>query len=141
MSTRVPASGEATASGTPIGRDEARHLVDEAIAMSGAEHTTVVLETSNESLTRFANNEIHQNVTAVRRRLTIRAMVGERVGWATTDRVDSSGLRQVADRALALARLSPADPEAPSPAPPFETAVLPVFVDATAACTPEARAD
>jgi predicted Zn-dependent protease len=136
-----PHAAATTREAAPIAADEARHLLEEALAMSQAEHTTVTLDARHESLTRFANNAIHQNVTSAQRVLTVRAMSGARVGLASTNRVDSSGLRQVADRALALARLSPEDPEAPPPAGPAEIAPLPGFSEATARCTPEARAD
>src|SRR5438093_986443 len=47
---------------------------------------------------------------------------------------------QGADRALALARLSPEDDRMPTLAPPAEPKALAGFVPATAACTPEERA-
>jgi predicted Zn-dependent protease len=114
--------------------------VSEALAMSAADRTSVVLEARDESLTRFANNEIHQNVTSRRHTLTLQAIVGRRRGIASTTRVDSSALRQVADRALALARLSPEDEGLPPPPAPAEAPALATFVAATAACTPEERA-
>ena len=127
--------------GPPLSREEAEHLLREAIAQSPAEHTEAVVAARRESLTRFANNEIHQNVTALNHTLTLRVRVGRRSGTASTNRFDSSGLRQVADRALAIARLSPEDPDLPDLAPPATYAPLEAFVAATAASTPEARAD
>jgi len=125
----------------PFSREEARGLLDEALAMSAAEQTVAVLEACDESLTRFANNEIHQNVTSRRHTLTVQARVGRRSGTASTDRLDSSALRQVADRALAMARLSPEDEGLPEPAPAAGIPSLEGFVPATAACAPEARAE
>ena len=146
MTTSV---SEATgAGGPPFSRDEARGLLNEVLATSAAERTLAVLEAHDESLTRFANNEIHQNVTSRGHTLTVQAVVGRRSGTASTDRLDASALRQVADRALALARLSPEDEGLPGPAPssdPVRAAAAEpgggaAFVLATAACTPEARA-
>ena len=134
----------ASAGRPPFSRDEARGLLNEALGMSAAERTVAVLEARDESLTRFANNEIHQNVTSRRPTLTVQAVVGRRSGIASTDRLDSSALRQVADRALALARLSPEDEGLPGPAPLSESPSDPPgfagFVPATAACSPEERA-
>ncbi len=124
----------------PLSREEARGLLAEALAMSAAERTVAVLEAQDESLTRFANNGIHQNVTSRRHTLTVQARVGRRSGTASTGRLDSSALRQVADRALAMARLSPEDDRLPEPAPPAAPPALDGFVAATAGCTPEARA-
>ncbi len=135
------ASAAPAVEGVPISRDEARLLLEEALGMSGAEHTEAVLEVKRESLTRFANNEIHQNVTAHNHTLTLRALAGRRAGIASTNRLDSSALRQVADRALALARLSPEDPELPEPGPAVEVPTLEAFAPATAASTPEERVE
>jgi predicted Zn-dependent protease len=137
-----PETGRGTAAdASPIDHDEARALLAEAVASSGAEHTTVLLEAHDASLTRFANNEIHQNVASTQRTLTVRAMEGLRVGWASTNRVDAAGLREVTDRARNLARLSPEDPEAPGPAGPQAYEPISGHVDATARCTPEERAE
>lgn len=138
-----PTGAEPVLAGVPpLSRDEARGLLDEALGMSAAEQTLAVLESRDESLTRFANNEIHQNVSSRRHTLTVQAMVGRRSGTASTDRLDSSALRQVADRALALARLSPEDAGLPGPGAPSDPPAAPIdrFVPATAACTPEERA-
>jgi len=124
----------------PLSSDEARGILSEALSMSAAERTVAVLESRDESLTRFANNEIHQNVTACRHLLTVHAIAGRRSGTASTGRLDSSALRQVADRALAIARLSPEDEGLPEPTPPMEVPSIGGFVPATAACTPEDRA-
>lgn len=137
----APATDPALAGRPPLSREEAQGLLSEALAMSAAEHAIAVLEAKDESLTRFANNEIHQNVFARRHTLTLQAIEGRRSGIASTDRLDSSALRQVADRALAMARLSPEDPSLPGLSPVAEPPPLPSFVAATAACTPEARAE
>jgi len=144
VTTSVP---EATDAGRPpFSLDEARAVLNEVLAASQAERTLAVLEARDESLTRFANNEIHQNVTSRGHRLTVQAVVGRRSGTASTERLDAGGLRQVADRALALARLSPEDKGLPEPAPPPDPVRASAveaggtFVPATAACTPEARA-
>jgi predicted Zn-dependent protease len=136
---RAAAAGPETA-GAPLSREEAGHLLREAIGQSAAEQTEALIEARHESLTRFANNEIHQNVTSVNHTLTLRARVGRRTGTASTNRLDSSGLRQVADRALAIARLSPEDPGLPDLAPSATVPALDAFDAATAASTPEERA-
>jgi predicted Zn-dependent protease len=137
----APVSAKAPAGSAPLSRDEARGLLNEALGMSAADRTSVILEARDESLTRFANNEIHQNVSSRQHTLTLEAIVGRRRGSASTSRLDSSALRQVADRALALARLAPEDEGLPPAAAPTEAPPLAGFVAATAACTPEERAE
>ncbi len=131
---------ETAAAAVTLSSEEAGHLLREAIGQSAAEQTEALIEARRESLTRFANNEIHQNVTSTNHTLTLRVRVGRRTGSASTNRLDSSGLRQVADRALAIARLSPEDPGLPDLAPPAPIPALDAFVPATAASTPEERA-
>jgi predicted Zn-dependent protease len=116
-------------------------LLAEALSMSEAEHAEALLQSRTESLTRFANNEIHQNVTARNHTLTLRVIIGRRSGRATTNRLDPSAVRQLADRAIMLARLSPEDPDLPEPGEPAEYRSLEAFVPATAASTPEQRAE
>jgi len=65
--TRAPESA-----GAPLAREEAEHLLREAIGQSAAGETEALIEARRESLTRFANNEIHQNVTSSNHTLTLR---------------------------------------------------------------------
>jgi predicted Zn-dependent protease len=123
-----------------LGHDEARHLLDEVLAGSRAEHTEVVLDSRAEALTRFANNAIHQNVASSDHRVTVRAIEGKRQGIAATNRLDSSALREAADQALAMARLSPEDPELPPLGAAETYGELDAWVQATAGFTPEQRA-
>ncbi len=138
---RSPLAEAGVAEGAPISLEEARGLLRETLGMAEADFAEAILEASDMSLTRFANNEIHQNVTALDHTLTLRVAVGRRLGVASTHRLDSSALRQLADRALAMARLSPEDPDLPEPATPAIYEPLAAFVAETAASTPEARAE
>ena len=49
----------------------------------------MLLEASELALTRFANNQVHQNVAQGARTLTVRARTGQRVGSARTARLDA----------------------------------------------------
>ena len=138
---RAPLETARGADGPPLTADEARGVLKECLGMAEADHADAILEAQESSLTRFANNEIHQNVTARDHALTLRVIVGRRAGVASTHRLDSSALSQLADRALAIARLSPEDPDLPEAAPPAEVPALDAFAPETAASTPESRAE
>ena len=138
---RAPLEAARGAEGPPLTADEARGVLQECLGMAEADQAEAILEAQESSLTRFANNEIHQNVTARDHALTLRVIVGRRAGLASTHRLDSSALSQLADRALAIARLSPEDPDLPETAPPAEAPALDAFAPATAASTPESRAE
>ena len=138
---RAPLEAARGVEGPPLSADEARGILSESLGMAEADRADAILEAQDHSLTRFANNEIHQNVTARDHALTLRVVVGRRTGVATTHRLDSSALRQLADRALAIARVSPEDPDLPEPAALVAIPPLAAFETETAASTPEARAD
>ncbi len=138
---RAPLEAARGVEGPPVSPEEARGILRESLGMAEAEHAEAILEAQESSLTRFANNEIHQNVTARDHALTLRVIVGRRAGVASTHRLDSSALRQLADRALAIARLSPEDTDLPLLAPPGAVPPLEAFEAETAGSTPESRAE
>ena len=47
-----------------LGKDRMREIADRILETSGADQTEVLLTHNTEGLTRFAANEIHQNVSA-----------------------------------------------------------------------------
>ncbi|QBD79869.1 TldD/PmbA family protein [Ktedonosporobacter rubrisoli] len=117
-----------------------RTLVEKALHYSQAEQTEVVYQGIESSLTRFANNYIHQNVSESNHELRVRAVVGKRIGVATTNQLDDTSLQQVAEKALEIARTQPENPEfhslpAPQPLHPASG-----YSEQTARCSPEERA-
>ncbi|GCE04168.1 TldD/PmbA family protein [Dictyobacter aurantiacus] len=122
--------------------DEAsvRTLLEKVLRYSQAEQTEVVFDATESALTRFATNHIHQNVAESDHELRVRAVVGKRVGVATTNRLDDESLRKVTEQALEIARIQPENPEfhsLPSPAPTLSAAG---YSERTAGFTPEERA-
>ena len=117
-----------------------RALLQKVLGYSQAEQTEVVYLGTDSALTRFANNAIHQNVAESNAELRVRAVVGKRVGVATTNRLDDESLRRVTAQALEIARLQPENPEfhsLPAPQP-----IVPTngYSEHTASFTPEERA-
>ena len=89
----------------PDGRT--RSLLDTALRLSGAEQTEVTVRATDSSLTRFANNQVHQNVAERDLTVSVRAQSGRRYGLASTNDLSDGGLQRVSDRALELARALP----------------------------------
>ncbi len=111
--------------------DEARNWVE--IALRGApEETEVVLTSSRHGLTRLANGGIHQNVETVDTTARVRVALGKQVGVATSNRLDTAGLRALVARAAAIARVSAPNPDFPG---------LPSAPAATSTATPVYTAD
>lgn len=123
-------------------RDQALELCQIALTASRADQTEVLLSASEQALTRYANNVIHQNVAETETAASVRAVVGKRVGVASSTDTSPEGLRQLADSAYQIARLAAADEDFKSlPAPvPYDGPTD--FVDPeTAAFGPEQRAE
>ena len=123
-----------------IGQAELKNLADRAIEMSQAEQTEVVVVAPHSSLTRFANNYIHQNVEQQDLDARVRSVVGKKIGVASSNDTSDAGLKNVVDRALNLARHQRDNTDfqsLPSPQPIQE---VEVYVEATARTGPEERA-
>jgi PmbA protein len=118
-------------------------LLDRALRSSTAEQTEALYLAQDSALTRFATNRIHQNVREHDATLQVRVIDRDRIGVASTNRLDDGGIRDVVERAIAIAERSAPNPRA---------AVLPEpdgrqhdpelgFVAATAEATAERRAE
>jgi len=117
-----------------------RALAHKILGFSTAQQTEVLIYGTESALTRFANNYIHQNVAETGVSISVRAVIGKKIGVAHTNKLDDGSLRQVVETAMAIATVQQEDPDfrsLPEPAP-----ITPVrsFSEATAAATPEQRA-
>lgn len=117
-----------------------REIAGAIISASPAEETEVLAMEQDESLTRFANNCVHQNVTERNVQITVRSVIGTKVGIAVSNDIRPDSLRQLAARAHEVAKLQPDNPEFKGlPGPQAITSVA-AFDSAVAECTPEQRA-
>jgi PmbA protein len=122
---------------------ELRRIIDTVLRLANstaADETEVHVDETADSLTRFANNAIHQNVAECGLNVSIRTIVDSRTARATTNRVDEDSLRAAIDASLSLAHSQPKDPRLlPLPGKQRYTRVN-RFLNDTAALTPEERA-
>jgi PmbA protein len=120
-------------------------VAERAVAMAleaGASQAEAVVTHQTSSLTRFANNEIHQNVAETDIAVNLRFVDGQRVGVSSANRHDDAALRRLAESAGAIARLQPPQTDFVSlPAPGTVTLVEGAFAPATAESDPVLRAD
>ncbi len=124
-----------------LGGDRLREIVAPALALQ-ADGVLALAFHSWGGLTRFASSQIHQNTW--REDVEVRVMAvadGNRVGVASTHSVDAAAVRKAAEDALAIARVSPPNPEFPGLAPPADAASKQGFDAATAEASPGERAD
>ncbi|MDZ4166374.1 MAG: DNA gyrase modulator, partial [Coriobacteriia bacterium] len=80
-----------------------------AAAGAGADAAEAVASAGSSALTRFAGNRIHQNVAETDAQVSMRAVVGDRSGVASTNRTDAESLMACARAAVAAATASPPD--------------------------------
>jgi len=83
----------------------------QAAKRAGVPDIEVMFAASDESLTRFANNEIHQNVAERTRSMSIRALWEQRTARVTTNRLHRDGIQAAVDEVIALVKQSEADPD------------------------------
>lgn len=122
---------------------ELRRIIDTVLRLAkttGADETEVHVDETAESLTRFANNAIHQNVAERGLNVSIRTVVDSRTARATTNRVDEDSLRAAIDASLSLSHSQPKDPHLLSMPGKQHYRKVNRFIKDTAALTPEERA-
>ncbi len=93
------------------GEDALRRIATQALEATRADEAEVVVSANESALTRFASSAIHQNVFEAGVEVRIRAIVGTRIGVATTTRTDQRSLQGTAERAVESARFVPENPE------------------------------
>ncbi len=130
-------------------RDQAGDIFDKLRKHSTADEIELLISAGNSSLTRFANNTIHQNLAEQGSHISVRVSFGGRTARATTNKHDDESLRRVVQSAEALARVQQPDPDLlpmPSPEEVKQSAAgagaTPVnrYFEETARITPEDRA-
>jgi len=120
---------------------EIKEIFDRIFNLSQAEGTEILYQGTNRSLTRYANNQIHQNVAEVSQDISIRTILGKKSGKISLNKTDQKSLQEAVQRAIAMAQSQPDDPNfVPLPGPQ-QFKKLNVFSEATLKCTPEERAD
>ncbi len=117
-----------------------RQIAHVLMKASPAEQTEVFAIEQNESLTRFANNFIHQNVTERNVSITVRSVIGTKVGIAISNDTRPESLQALARRAHEVAKLQPENPEFKGLPEPQPVKPVVAFDPWVAECTPERRA-
>jgi predicted Zn-dependent protease len=108
----------------------------------GASESEALVMAEDAALTRFANSQIHQNVSETNVSINLRFVVGKRVAVASTDRTDDEGLRRLAANAAGIARVvEELDDWSGLPEPTPIEPVPAAYAVATAEASPELRAE
>ena len=120
-------------------QDEFRFLADLVLKHSIGDHTLVLLQDQQSGTTRFANNQIVQNVDTRRGSLSVTVACGRRHGTAVTTDFTAGAVQEAVTRATQIAHLSPEDPEYLPPVEPQAYLTLPTMRAETSAAGPARR--
>ena len=124
-----------------IGESACFQLLESALAAADADQAEAFSYATDSSLTRFAESVIHQNVAERNAIVSVRAVLGKRIGCARGNQADPDQVTAVARRAHELAAVAAEDEAFVSLPAPQPIAVVSGFASATAASTPEQRAE
>ncbi|HEV2037413.1 MAG TPA: TldD/PmbA family protein, partial [Candidatus Eremiobacteraceae bacterium] len=116
-------------------------VLDRALGSSQADETEALIAASDSSLTRYTHNAAHESVNERNCQLSVRAVVGKRIGVAGTNRLDDAGVAEVVRRAYESAKLSTEDADFPGlPGPAGAVTEIPsAYDETTATATPDMR--
>jgi predicted Zn-dependent protease len=120
--------------------DVAGNVLDLVRAAAGPNaEAEVLVSREDQALTRFADSYIHQNVADSVTRVRLRLHLDGRTAVGSSTQL-GDGLRELVDRTIAAARLSPHDPGWPGVIPPTPATASGNVDEDTAAATPPERA-
>jgi predicted Zn-dependent protease len=124
-----------------LSKEEAQKLLQKVLSFSKAEECEVALEGSEGGNIRYARNAVSTAGEISRLSLSVSSTFGKKTGTATIDELDDASLEKVVRRAEELAQLSPDNPEHMPLLGPQTYAESITYVPATAAITPDSRAE
>jgi predicted Zn-dependent protease len=124
-----------------LGRERVHKILKKALSSSTADQTEVLFIGEESGLTRFANSYIHQNVAEKNTELRVRAVIGKRIGVASTTDISDGSIEKLAETAVSIAKLQPENPDFVSLPAPSPIEKIEAFVEETAAFSPRRRAE
>src|SRR4051812_5044882 len=89
--------------------EQAADIARRAMKYSSADECEILLAGGNSSLTRFANNTIHQNVSEQNHFVSVRTVFSGKTARATTNKLDETSLQRAIKNAEALSKVQHPD--------------------------------
>ncbi len=93
-----------------LGEQKLKQIAEKVLSLSKADQTEVLLSVSKNALTRFANNEIHQNVAWDDVGISVRIIKDKKIGVASSNDFSEAALKALVAKATKLALLQKPDP-------------------------------
>lgn len=124
-----------------IGREKSMEILHQAMGASDADQLEVRISGQGLSLTRFANSAIHQNLTRENASLHVRAVLGKKIGTASTNNTDPESVQQAVRKAEKLAGLQEDNEDFESLPEPGHVGEICNYYPLTAEYSPKQRAE
>ncbi len=124
-----------------IGRERIFEILQGVLASSEADQTEAVFIGNQTSLTRFANNSVHQNVAERDTDIIFRVALGKKIGVASSNSLHKERLMGALREAVKIARHQVENPHFSSLPSPGEYKRIKTFFEETANFTAEDRAE
>ena len=126
---------------TIYSKEEAQTLLQKVLKYSKADECEVSLNGSESGNIRYARNAVSTAGEILQVSLAVSSSFGKRTGTASIDEFDDASLEKVVRRSEELAQLAPENPEHMPLLGPQTFAESITYVPATAAITPDTRAE
>ena len=81
-------------------------ILGRALAAARADEADAVFVSTDRNISRFANSSVHQNMSEMTAELTLRVVIGNAIGVASTTTFDHDGIQRMCDLAREAARHS-----------------------------------
>ncbi len=94
-----------------FGEERLKKIAEKVLKFSKAQETEVLLSVSDSSLTRFANNQIHQNMAWKNVGIGVRVVIDKKIGVSSTNSLEEKDFEHVVDKAMELAKFQKSDPD------------------------------
>ena len=129
-----------------LGQTKIHHIANQVLAVSRADETEIVIIASTMGLTRFANNQVHQNLERKNINVNLRVVKDKKIGVASgnlnfwQEKLAKNDLKRIVDQALLIAKSQKQDPHFVSLPGPAKYPKIVSFSKKTAAFSPADRA-
>lgn len=123
-----------------IKKIQIKKILKQALKYSVADQTEILFIQNKINLTRFANSEIHQNISINNNSILIRVVLGKKIGAASTNDFSLQALKKTIDKAILIAKFQKENPHFVSLPKPTKIKKIKTFSLATANCSPQKMA-
>lgn len=123
-----------------FGKNKIKKIADQVFNFSSADQTELVVIAYSAGLTRFAENRVHQNLVQENISVSVRVVLGKKIGVAKTNKSDKKSLRELVAKAEEIAKNQEQDQYFLTLPEPKKVSSVDAFQQATALFTPLQRA-